>query len=230
MDFVIDVQGFKDANHEFLPKEVSIISLQDNVAGHWIIAPPCPYEELPEDVKSSNDYISRRMLGIQWFDGEVSLRKLRHHLYNVARKASRIYVRGDRKARYIESIMARKIINLEDYSPSTSFAELQKQFKCDQVCCFHACRGDEYKNQFCTVRRSHVLKQWLYSLLPIKEALTRNPDTEAFYEAVAKLLFSKRSRSVVTFDVSRDEVDNTSVSEAESQEYETAEEKSQDEY
>ena len=57
-----------------------------------------------------------------------------------------------------------------------------------------------------------------------------NTDTEAFYEAVTKLLLSKRSRSVVTFDLSRDEVDNTSVREAESQEYETAEEKSQDEY
>ena len=222
MDFIIDIQGFRDAGHAFLPKEVSVISLQDSVVGHWLIAPPYPFEDLPDDVKTTNDYISLRMLGIQWFDGEISLRKLRYHFYNIARKASRIYVRGDEKARYIESIMARSIINIEEYAPTPSFAELQEKFPSKQVCCFHAYRGDEYKNQYCTVRRSHTLKQWMYSLLPPGQAAIKNPDSNAFYDALKNLVFPRRR--LVQFDLSEDEVDTHSGNESGVEEFKTPEE------
>ena len=145
MDYITDIQGFQDADHEFLPKEMSIISVQKEVVGLPMI--------------SFRDF----MLGIQSFDGEVSLRKLHYHLYKIDRKASRNYIRGVKKAWYVESIITRKIINFEDYLSNTSFPELQKQFVCEQVYYFLTFRGYNDKNEYCTIRRSHLLKQWLYS-------------------------------------------------------------------
>ena len=34
MDYVIEIQGLRDGDNKFLPKEVSILSLQGKVSGH----------------------------------------------------------------------------------------------------------------------------------------------------------------------------------------------------
>ena len=117
--------------------------------------------------------------------------------------------------------MARSIINIEDYAATPSFAELQEKFPSKQVCCFHACRGDEYKNQYCTVRRSHLLKQWLYSLLPAEQVTSKSPDRNSFFEALRKLACPRRR--LIHFDLSEDEVDSRSDNESGVEEFKTPE-------
>ena len=114
MDYVIEIQGLRDKDNKFLSKEVAIASLQENVSGHWIINPPHTFAELPRQARVSNDYLSSKILGIHWFDGDISLRKLQHQFYNIARNADKIYVRGSDTSRFVQSMMTRSIVDIED--------------------------------------------------------------------------------------------------------------------
>ena len=35
MDFVVDIQDFRDVNRQFLPKEMAVVALQELILGHW---------------------------------------------------------------------------------------------------------------------------------------------------------------------------------------------------
>ena len=37
MDFVVDVQFFRDDNEKLIPKEVAILSLKEKFLAHWIV-------------------------------------------------------------------------------------------------------------------------------------------------------------------------------------------------
>ena len=95
MDYVIEIQGLRDRDNKFLPKEVAIVSLQGNVSGHWLISPPHTYDEQTHTL-----------------------------LYK------------------------------------------QRRFKNEQVRIAHGCIDNPYKKSNCALKRAHVLREWLHSLLP----------------------------------------------------------------
>ena len=80
MDYVIDTQGFRDARRRFLPKEVAVVALQKDVVGHWIVQAPCYVSRLPSNMKTTKSYCSVEAHGLQWFEGDVSPRRMRRHL------------------------------------------------------------------------------------------------------------------------------------------------------
>lgn len=191
----MDVQGLKDKNNKFIPKEVAFVSLQGNVTGHWMILPPHEFDELRSDLRTTNDYVSSRLHGVQWFDGEVTMRKLKNNLYNIARRAVRIYVRGYEKARFLQSMISRSIINVEEYD-TLNFIDLERRFSCDQLCCFHACDENATRKQYCALRRAHLIRSWLHSILP--EELDRKNGkitSEIFYDSLNKQLFRRKTRT-----------------------------------
>ena len=102
MEYVIEIQSVRDRNNKPLPKEIGIVSLQEDVIGHWIISPPCAFDSLPCDIKTANDFISSRMLGIHWFDGFMELNELYFHLQKLAQGAMRIYIHGSENAKFIQ--------------------------------------------------------------------------------------------------------------------------------
>jgi len=46
MDIIVDIQGFKDVEETFFPKEVAIVSINNAYYAYWIIAQPCSFTEL----------------------------------------------------------------------------------------------------------------------------------------------------------------------------------------
>ena len=48
MDIVIDIQGFRDVEENFIPKEVAVLAINATITGHWIIIPSYPFGDLPE--------------------------------------------------------------------------------------------------------------------------------------------------------------------------------------
>ena len=59
---VIEIQGLRDRDNKFLPKEVAIVSLQGHISGHWVISPLHTYDELSKEAKTTNDYFLRKYL------------------------------------------------------------------------------------------------------------------------------------------------------------------------
>jgi len=51
MNIVIDIQGFRDVEENFIPKEVAIL--------HRIMTSPCSFDDLPERVRRENNWLTR---------------------------------------------------------------------------------------------------------------------------------------------------------------------------
>lgn len=188
MDFVIDVLALRDAENYFLPKEVSVVCLQGDVSAHWIIKSPYSFDELPDDIRTTNDYLASRMYGIHWFDGDVTLRKMQIYLQNIARKASRIYVKGIETARYIQTIMSHSVINIDNYA-NVSFVSLQTKFKKENMCLVHALLDEDYKKEFCTVLRANLIKVWFHSLL--RTTPVSKNTSQAFYSELQRYVYKR---------------------------------------
>lgn len=207
MDFVIEIQGLRDKNNHFLPKEVAVLSLQGNVVAHWTIASSHPYSELPKDIRASNDFISSRVTGLHWFDGDISLQKLQLHFYNIARVASKIYVKGGEKTRYVQSLMSRHVHNTDEYQP-IAFSELEKLNDIQHSCLFHALRPDAYISKHCALHRAQLLRAWLRSLVP---AGTKDRFSDVLYDALRHHLYKGKWRCSNVWFGSDDSIESRDV-------------------
>jgi hypothetical protein len=155
MDIVIDIQGFRDADEKFLPKEIAVVAIDAAIVDHWIIMPPCPFGELPEKVRRQNTWLTRNYHGIEWFDGEANSKYFTLRLREIIRYSRHIYVRGNEKAYYLRNLLSREIYNLEDISPA--FKNLTAEGECGQYCTHHGFR----KIFHCALHNACKLKRWL---------------------------------------------------------------------
>ena len=147
MDYVVDIQGFRDARRQFLPKEVAVIAFQKDIVSHCIVQAPCYFYWLPSDVETRNSYCSAEVHGLQWIEA-----------------ARKIYVCGEEKVSYLKDKIERSIINLEYYH-SPSFNKLESLFPNTSVLT-HLQKHVENKNNFCVLFKTRFIKSWLYTILP----------------------------------------------------------------
>lgn len=179
MDIVIDIQGFRDADSKFIPKEVAVVAINRNITDHWILMPPYLFSELSETSRKENNWLTRYYHGIEWNDGESNPKYLAIHLREITRSCRRIYVRGSEKARYLQNLLSRNIYNLESISPS---------FKCltaKERCTYHGLR-ERFNNFQCALTNAYKLKQWLNEQNSIKQNrgdifVRRFPDSEVIW-------------------------------------------------
>lgn len=213
MDYVIDIQGFRNGNKKFVPKEVAVVALQSRVIGHWIVKPSSKFKDLPFDVKNSNNYCTLNIHGIEWNDGEITLQKLESLLSAVVSNSTRIYACGSEKTLYIESVTSRQIINLE-VSEVPSYAELGKQFPDVMVCFAHSFAKFKDKKEFCALHRAYLLRKWLHANLPHdwQEHLSE-PSSEILYESIVKYASAKRQeKGYSSVNTGFDELDSCNLS------------------
>jgi len=157
MDIIIEIQGFRNVDKKFIPKEVAVVAINAKIIGHWIMMPPCPFSELPERVRRENNWLSRNYHGIEWFDGEANPKYFALQLREITRQARYIYTRGQEKARYLSELLSRNVYNLEGISPP--FNELSDGKEGGQHCTHHGFRA---KAKFlCALRNAYKLKHWL---------------------------------------------------------------------
>lgn len=172
MDYVIDIQGFHHIERQFIPKEVTVLTLEGSHSAHWIVEPPHPFEDMHSIDQTRNNHVTCYHHGIEWFEGDISLRKLNSYLREIARTAHHILTRGYEKARYLERATARKIVNLENFD-CPSFAKLEAT---PEYCLFHGVKKEEYYT--CALNNAVKLKKWLTASKFIK-AYDHSPRVES---------------------------------------------------
>jgi hypothetical protein len=165
MDIVVDIQGFKDAEESFFPKEVAIVSINTTHCAHWIIAQPCSFIELSSRSKSQNNWLSKNFHGIEWYEGDTPYKNLRRHLRTVAQFTNRIFTRGSDKSAFLHRITSRNIINLEEEKECPSFHQLPRL---EQTCLIHNIKSKTNNREYtCALNNALRLRKWLkdYGLL-----------------------------------------------------------------
>ncbi|OXU17871.1 hypothetical protein TSAR_001538, partial [Trichomalopsis sarcophagae] len=85
-----------------------------DATAHWIIASTCNTRFLKKDILRENNWLTLHYHGLDWYDGDVSLKKIYKTMHDICRKANKIYVRGEEKAKLLNKITTREVINLEE--------------------------------------------------------------------------------------------------------------------
>ncbi|XP_018353060.1 PREDICTED: uncharacterized protein F54H12.2-like [Trachymyrmex septentrionalis] len=53
------LEGFRDVEENFIPKEVAVLAINAAITGHWIMTSPCPFEDLPVRAKRENNWLTK---------------------------------------------------------------------------------------------------------------------------------------------------------------------------
>ena len=133
-----------------------------------VIKPPCKSSSLQKGILATNSYSSVYQHEIEWFDGESTLEGVINGLKEVVRNAVRIYVRGYQKQYFLENILSRQIINLEEYS-CPSFKNLPRV---NEHFYFYHCKKREYFA--CAVEFAYKIRIWLMKTLHSPIATSRD--------------------------------------------------------
>ncbi|XP_072757019.1 uncharacterized protein [Anoplolepis gracilipes] len=207
MDIVIDIQGFRDVNDKFIPKEVAIVSIDAPIVGHWIMMPLHPFGELSAKARRENNWLSQNYHGIEWFDGETNLKYFISHLREITRRVRYIYVRSNEKASYLRNILSRDINNLEDISPP--FKNLSSKEEDGRYCCYH-----EFWNFGifrCALHNAYKLKYWIVTQnnrdIDVTFSTQRNK-TEHLIEKKEEEGFVKLTKSKTLLDENKFKITN----------------------
>lgn len=99
MDFVISVCCFRDPLSKPIIKELAVLAVDRNHIGHWITSPPCAFTDLPIRVQEYNNYVSSKISGIEWFEGDISHRQLYSNLRAITRTARTLYTYDEQNAK-----------------------------------------------------------------------------------------------------------------------------------
>lgn len=160
MDIVIDIQGFRDAEGKFMPKEVAVVAVNEAFISHCIMMAPYPFVELAEKYRRENNWLSRNFHGIEWFDGTANSKQFMAELREIARQARYIYTRGREKVHYLENTLARNVYNLEGISPA--FKNLSEGEEHELRCSHHGFHRNSDKFH-CALRNACKLRYWMQS-------------------------------------------------------------------
>jgi len=79
-DYVIKIQWYQNDKSQFTPKEVSVLSLQSNTIGHWVVKPNINYTALPNHIKENNRRFTQDWHGLEWYDGYIHKDQMKYLL------------------------------------------------------------------------------------------------------------------------------------------------------
>lgn len=157
MDIIVEIQGLRGKNGVFLPKEIAVLSIEEPLVAHWIVAPPYPFAELPKMSRTQNMYLSKFYHGLEWFEGDLSCEQLYANLRQISRESVRIYTRGRDKAKLLCDVTSRNIINLEDDEDMPSFSHLPRT---SRKCMRHGLIRNEAALR-CALTNAYAIKKWI---------------------------------------------------------------------
>lgn len=155
MDFIIEIQQFEDADEQLLPKEIAIVSLSSEYVGHWIVAPPFPFDRLTERAQTRNNWASKFVHGIEWYEGSSSIVEVEKCLREICRGSSRIFTRGGERADYLQSVLSKKIIDLESFKDCP---KLKGTWSRKMTCIVHATTRKPI--HICALHQATSLRDW----------------------------------------------------------------------
>ena len=112
MRIVLDIQGFKDENNKFIPKELA--TFDGHKISHYIFKQPYSLNLLSPEAQKNANWLIKNHHGISWNKGFTPL----HHFSEIVRKLTDdvqfVYVKGTEKTQYIKRYTLKLIIEINE--------------------------------------------------------------------------------------------------------------------
>ncbi|KAJ8685333.1 hypothetical protein QAD02_021126 [Eretmocerus hayati] len=154
MDFFVDIQGFRRSTNLFQLKELAIVPLENAfLPTICLFKAPCRWAKLLPQERKYNEWLEK-YLGIPWNSDFIASSCQIRILHDNLRSASKIYVKGVEKKRWIEEILPGKlIINMEEIRcPPLRQLSTDHRISCHH----HTIR----ENGMCAVKNAYSLRNW----------------------------------------------------------------------
>ena len=122
MEVIPDLQGFYFPSPDgprFIVKELAIGALDKPEVETTIFKTPCPWQELPPKIRTTNNWLIRHHHGIPWEAGDVAYSEVKNVLMEKLESVEVIYVKGLQKKEWLRDILrsdSLAIIDMEDMS------------------------------------------------------------------------------------------------------------------
>lgn len=112
MVLIIDFQGFKIENNEFVVKELA--AYDGYRVSHYVFERPFDFKYLPRKYQKQSIWLSRHYHGIDWVAGDIPLSKLDEILNRLSNDESQIYIKGREKANYLRRFINKPLLELDE--------------------------------------------------------------------------------------------------------------------
>ena len=157
---IVDIQFCKDCNDKSIPKEIAVISLEDNFIAHWLVLPPYSLKKLDDKSRRQNNWLHKNHHGTTWAEEDVTQKRVRENLKDIFEYSGKLYVRGRDKVLFLQDFSTNEIINLEENDACPSFHDL---IWTNTYCMYHAAKFS-YLSLHCALNNAAKLKNHLKSL------------------------------------------------------------------
>ena len=101
---IIDFQGFKSNENEFIIKELFILK-DDDSSYSYLFKPPFSKDKLSSKAKRTNHYCTKYIHGLKWDAGEVPYRDLMQILRSICKDDIHIMCKGSEKTSFLKKIL-----------------------------------------------------------------------------------------------------------------------------
>lgn len=152
MNVVMDIQGFKNENNQFIPKEIAIICNKSMLV--LLIKPPYRFYNLTKKERIQVSWIEKNR-GILWNEGYVPYCNYKSLMLDFC-KNKRVYAKGFEKVRWLKKIIeSDNVHNLENVNcPNLETLSDKYSMSSDiQNCIYHtnicAFKNVSYLNKWC---------------------------------------------------------------------------------
>uniref|UniRef100_A0A8D8X3J6 Uncharacterized protein n=4 Tax=Cacopsylla melanoneura TaxID=428564 RepID=A0A8D8X3J6_9HEMI len=158
--YIIDIQGFRGNNKEFILKSLAYSKLNDgNYVQQIIFKPPYDIQQLISKRRHEAHYASNNLHLIQWDDGFIKYSDMEETVQSLFTHVREIYVKGLEKATFLNNILKRNICMDMDILHCPNLKTL-KLYHPDQLQGPVACK------------QVSLLRQWFKDLLSKSSSLT----------------------------------------------------------
>lgn len=154
MNTIVDFQGFRGINNEFILKEIAV--LFNGHHQHFILTPPFNSNLLPLSLKRQAHWLHQNHHGFSWDGGDIDIRRvkafLREKIENV------VYVKGTEKKYWLQNLINNKnveVINLEDLNyKCPNLKELKRIYPDITLKCW-------YHGKICALQNVYLLRRYI---------------------------------------------------------------------
>lgn len=151
MNVIVDVQGFKREDNEFIPKEIAI--MWNGRIFVLLIKPPTAFYNLSKKERLQVSWIERNR-GINWNQGLIPYNLYKSVISDFFKNKS-IFVKGFEKVLWLKDILNNKnVYNLEDKNcPSLVTLYNSYSTSSDIISCI-------YHSNMCALKNVSCLNKW----------------------------------------------------------------------
>lgn len=114
--FVVTFDMLKSSNVHYVPKTVTIYNILENSIDTFQFKPPYSESQLDEQTRKINKAITKKVHGIDWYDGYVDMWKLTLIIDDWIKSDDIVYMKGSDMCAYMKRIRPNlNVIDMEKY-------------------------------------------------------------------------------------------------------------------